>query len=458
MTSAVFVFIVILGHCVLEDSQATCTFPVDVRAMWVKGDEPRTLTFASSSLTGMNITWSTTTDLDTFDCYFSSGSVYVINASYTGVVDETVNYFVCWELQKVTASAYLMFDLTAILTATGFDQGRTGVIQNIDDPFNMSAICTKNSASELPTTLVKNGATSADVSVTCPRDLITWFSYGLCASTELSFCSNNQTATANYSMCSTRVFNSANGVLVCMGDVTRASFVYLNLFQTDARKVTCFRFPSSAGTTFTGTYYSGDCTKVKGTFTDLTFTQIRPCFTTTTSTTTTTTTTTVSSSSTTTTSTTPTTSITTSAATGTTKTDVSSAETSRDSGTDSKVGVAVGVSLGLVALAALGLLMFLVFVRKIKFGGKISDSTRTTSDKPANQNTGSTEKSDENEKEKNDDKSKKEEMKESEKPESKVNGSNGHSVTNGNGQLSPRKPTSLPPIRNTKPVAPPVNS
>ncbi|CAL1538456.1 unnamed protein product [Lymnaea stagnalis] len=335
-----------------------CTFPSDIRDKWTRSRDSRNLTFTNTQVSGMSVKWNTQT-MDPFLCHSTSGNKYVIYANYTGLLG-TDSYYVCWELVRVTANAYIIYDLSGIVNGTGFESGRNGYVLPGDNPLDITKACSKSVTTEFFSTLIKSGSTSNDVAVACPSVLNATFSYGTCPTTALDFCPNGKTGVMDYTACTTLVFRSVSGQVTCMGQVARGTDIYLNLFEPGS--VICWRVPDKGSNSISVEYFTGDCTTVNNGGSDtITLTQTKNCdLTTTTASTTTTTPSTVTTKSTTSLSSTDP-----SATTAGTKSPSSSSDSAA-------VGVGVGVSFGVIALIALCVLA-VILIRKNNLMVKVAD-------------------------------------------------------------------------------------
>ncbi|KAH9519289.1 hypothetical protein Btru_075188 [Bulinus truncatus] len=342
-----------------------CIFPKDLRGPWTRSRDQVVVTFTDSQLTGLNIRWNSQR-MNNFDCHSSTYNTYIINSSFTSLLG-VQNYYLCWSLVKVTSAAYILYELSETINSTNFDSNTTGYVQSPETPLDTNKVCT---SPNFFTTLIKDGATSSDVAVHCPTQLNATFTYAMCPTTELSFCSDGKTGKADYSMCSTQVFHSGGCIRYVFN--TGVSFrqgVSGDLGGGAFLEFASNKLPDKADRSFSGVYYSGDCTTVvsSGVSTSITLTQKNLCL----SSTTTAATTTAQE----TTTTTGRQSLPTNETLSDDNEPSSSPETlvGKSKGNDSvTVGVAVGITVGLFTLFLLALLLFLLVWRQ-KLMIKVAD-------------------------------------------------------------------------------------
>ncbi|RUS76636.1 hypothetical protein EGW08_015612 [Elysia chlorotica] len=256
---------------------AACTFPSQLSGSWVRSRDSKSLTFTSSSVSGLAVLYSGV-DLGDFSCDTLSSGRYIIASGQFSTDFGQNKYYMCWQFVAVTDNSFLLYELTSDLTATNY-QVRPGVTQAASAAVDASSICSKSTSTTLFTTLVKTGASESDVAATCPTSIQANFRYNSCSSASLQACTNTKYVAADYSICNEQVFGSAGGLVSCMGSAIYQGERYVNLFLHDSgNNVVCWKVPdtNTAGD-MSSTYYSGDCTTTGGASTALTLVYSAAC-------------------------------------------------------------------------------------------------------------------------------------------------------------------------------------
>ncbi|XP_041359795.1 uncharacterized protein LOC121376083 [Gigantopelta aegis] len=218
-------------------ADGACTFPGDILGSWVRGSDNKTLTFSSSSVSGLNITFSAV-HMDTFNCVASTGTKYVIRYSFNqNAIDQYA--FLCFDLQKKSDNVYFLHILTVISNQEILDQRQT-------EPYSIESVCNKATDEVAHTTLVKSGATN--IAILCPSLLFGSYNYTvdstLCpGDSRLDVCIDRKSIIVNYTMCSEIVGYSAMGEMDCIGHVVKGNTTYLSVYIRDTTatyRTTCF--------------------------------------------------------------------------------------------------------------------------------------------------------------------------------------------------------------------------
>ncbi|XP_076467595.1 uncharacterized protein LOC143298598 [Babylonia areolata] len=261
-----------------------CALPSGLQGRWLRASDGLAVTLTSSGLEGHLLTVGSTS-YDRFVCAASNGAdvfVFRLENEVDGMIGKVMGFF-CWNLKKVTASTYLLYQLTPIATEGSFANDRAVAGQKESVP-PLTDVCLTEPASLHPTLLLTLPSDAADVGADtikmagqqCPPEVFATYTYTKdgtgCTGTDsrLDFCEDRETARVNYTACDVRVLFSESGNLSCAASFTLAGTVFILLVNHDDSvdntnyfRVVCLKMERD-GESEKAVVYPRDCTATTG--------------------------------------------------------------------------------------------------------------------------------------------------------------------------------------------------
>ncbi|OWF37249.1 uncharacterized protein LOC110440401 [Mizuhopecten yessoensis] len=260
--STLILFLLVV--CSIDNAAGACTFPSDLRGTWVSSDSG-SLTFNSSHVADYTVYNQGTI---TFACESLVGSYYILKSEEFTLFSSPAIAVMCISFTSLKESLYKYQIHTSMLQDAGYQRIRFVATGTTVDS---SLACTDLGSSDYYL-LMADGQISA-VKEQCPDIFLGTFGFSFndsdCTNNtgSLDVCTDLNTMTFNYSVCSTVQAYSSGGSLNCLYSSTTGDVTTLNVYNLDSTtdESTTFRFTcyvieqTSGSSNVYATQYPKDC-------------------------------------------------------------------------------------------------------------------------------------------------------------------------------------------------------